>query len=156
MQGFQLVGIDPAPFAALFDLTDAQLRARGAVRRIATESPGFPCRASLEDAQVGEELLLLPYEHHATKSPYRASGPIFIRRGARQQRLAVGEIPSYVSRRPISVRAYDALGMMVDALVCEGSTVRDAIERLFADYEVAYLQLHNAKQGCFSCQVNRA
>jgi hypothetical protein len=156
VQGFQLVGIDPAPFADLFDLTDAQLRARGAVRRFATESPGFPCRVSLEDAKVGEELLLLPYEHHATPSPYRGSGPIFVRRGARQQRLPVGEIPSYVSRRLISVRAYDALGMMVDALVCEGGTVGDAIERFFADNQVAYLQLHNAKQGCFSCQVDRA
>jgi len=156
MQGFQIVGIDPAPFDALFDLTDEQLRARGAVRRTATESPGFPCRVSLEDAQVGEELLLLAHEHHATQSPYRSTGPIFVRRGARQQHLPVGEIPSYVSRRLMSVRAYDALGMMVDATVCEGSTVRDAIERCFADHQVAYLQLHNAKQGCFSCQVNRA
>lgn len=61
-----------------------------------------------------------------------------------------------MSRRLISVRAYDALGMTVDALVCEGSTVRDATERFFADNQVAYLQLHNAKQGYFSCQVNRA
>jgi hypothetical protein len=111
---------------------------------------------SLEDAKVGEELLLLTYEHHATPSPYRGSGPIFVRRGARQQRLPVGEIPNYVSCRLISVRAYDAAGMMVDALVCEGGTVRDAIERFFADNQVAYLQLHNAKQGCFSCQVDRA
>ncbi len=69
--------------------------------------------------------------------------------------MPVGEISSYVSRRLISVRAYDALGMMVDALVCEGGTVR-AIERYFADNQVAYLQLHNAAQGCFSCQVDRA
>jgi hypothetical protein len=111
---------------------------------------------SLEDAKVGEELLLLPYEHHATPSPYRGIGPIFVRRGAQQRRLPVGEIPSYVSRRLISVRAYDALGMMVDAQVWEGCSVRDVIERFFADSEVAYLQLHNAKQGCFSCQVDRA
>ena len=156
MQSFQLVGIDPAPFAALFDLPDEQLRARGAVRRIATESPGFPCRVSLEDAKVGEELLLLPYEHHAAPSPYRSSGPIFIRRGARQPRLPVGELPSYVTRRLISVRAYDALGLMVDASVCEGDKVRHEIGRFFGDGQVAYIQLHNAKQGCFSCQVDRA
>lgn len=156
MQGFQLVGIDPAPFANLFDLTDAQLLARGAMRRVATESPGFPCRVSLEDAEVGEEMLLLHYEHHATPTPYRGNGPIFVRRGARQRRLPVGEVPSYVTRRLISVRGYDARGMMVDAMVSEGCAVRDVIERFFADSQVAYLQLHNAKQGCFSCQVDRA
>jgi len=156
MHPFQLVGIDPAPFEPLFAWSDEQLAAFGAVRRTATESPGFPCRVSLQDAEVGDELLLLPYHHHATASPYRGSGPIFVRRGAAQRRLAPGELPGYVTRRVISLRAYDAQGMMVDATVCEGSVVAAAIERLFSDPEVAYLQLHNAKQGCFSCQVNRA
>ena len=155
MHPFQLVGIDPAPFAPLFELTDEQLRAHGAVRRFATESPGFPCRVSLEDAQLGDELLLLPYEHHPASSPYRSSGPIFVRRGATQRRLAPGEVPPYVTRRLISVRAYDAAGMMVGAAVCDGPRVPGEIERCLDDARVAYLQLHNAKQGCFSCQVDR-
>ena len=156
MHAFQIVGIRHEPFEHLFDLTDEQLAAFGAVRRIATESPGFPCRVSLEDAQVGDELLLLPYEHHRAASPYRSAGPIFVRRGATQQRLPAGHVPGYVTRRLISVRAYDAQGMMVDAAVCEGSAAQAEIERCFGNREVAYLQLHNAKRGCFSCQVNRA
>lgn len=155
MHTFQLVGIDPAPFEALFDLTDEQLAAHGAVRRVATESPGYPCRVSLEDAQPGDELLLLPYEHHPTSSPYRSSGPIFVRRGATQRTLAPGEVPPYVTRRLISVRAYDAAGMMIGAAVRDGPEVRSEIERCLDDPRVAYLQLHNAKQGCFSCHVQR-
>jgi hypothetical protein len=110
----------------------------------------------VEDAQPGEELLLLPYEHHATTSPYRSSGPIFLRRGATQRRLSPGEVPPYVTRRLISLRAYDAAGMLVGASVRDGSEVRGEIEQYFCDPTVAYLQLHNAKQGCFSCQVDRA
>ncbi|MES2959391.1 MAG: DUF1203 domain-containing protein [Pseudomonadota bacterium] len=155
MHAFQIVGIDPGPFERLFNLTDEQLAALGAVRRIATESPGFPCRVSLEDAEVGDELLLLPYEHHTVPSPYRSAGPIFVRRDVTQQRMPAGHIPPYVTRRLISVRAYDAQGMMVDAAVCEGPAVKAEIDRCFDDSRVAYLQLHNAKCGCFSCQVNR-
>ncbi|HRQ65493.1 MAG TPA: DUF1203 domain-containing protein [Xanthomonadaceae bacterium] len=154
--GFQLVGIDHAPFEALFGLSDEQLKACNAERRIATQSPGFPCRVSLEDACEGEELLLLPYLHQPANSPYRASGPIFVRRGARQRRLAPGEVPTYVTQRLISVRAYDAGHMMVAASVCEGSQVAQEIPTQFRNDEVAYIHLHNAKRGCFSCQVLRA
>ena len=156
MPTFQIVGLSHEPFERLFDLTDEQLRAFGAVRRVATESPGFACRVSLEDAVVGEELLLLPYEHLRAASPYRSTGPIFVRRGARQRHLPAGHVPPYVTRRLISVRAYDAQGMMIDAAVCEGGLVAAEIERCFSSGVVAYLQLHNAKQGCFSCQVNPA
>ena len=152
---FQITGLSHEAFAALFEMPDDVLAAHGAVRRIADIHPGFPCRVSLEDAEVGDELLLLAYEHHRADSPYRGAGPIFVRRGATQRRLAPGEIPPYVTRRLISMRAYDGHGMMVDAGVHKGIDLRVEIERLFANHQVAYLQLHNAKPGCFACQVDR-
>lgn len=152
---FQLVGIDHRPFEALFELSDEQLKVHRAQRRIATDSPGFPCRISLEDAQVGEELLLLPYLHQPADSPYRSSGPIFVRRGVRQRRLEPGEVPTYVSSRLMSVRAYDAAHMIVAATVCEGVQTAQEITTQFRNDEVAYIQLHNARRGCFSCQVVR-
>ena len=155
-QSFQLLGIDHEPFEPLFLLSDEQLKEQGAVRRIATESPGYPCRISLEDASVGEELLLLPYVHQPAASPYRASGPIFVRRGAKQCRLGAGEVPSYVTSRLMSVRAYDAAHMIIAAGVCEGTLAAREIEKYFSNDQVAYIHLHNAKQGCFSCQVIRA
>jgi hypothetical protein len=100
--------------------------------------------------------MLLPFAHQPAASPDRASGPIFVRRGARQRTLDIGEVPPYVTRRLMSVRAYDAADMIIDASVCEGSDVRAEIERLFGNEEVAYIHLHNAKRGCFSCRVSRA
>ena len=152
---FQITGLPQDLFAPWFDMSDQALAARGAVRRVADVNPGYPCRVSLEDAAIGDEMLLLPFEHHRADSPYRSAGPIFVRRGAIQQRLAPGELPLVVTRRLISVRAYDAAGMMVDAGVHKGIELQPVIERLFADDKVAYLQLHNAKPGCFSCQVDR-
>ena len=156
MQSFQLVGISPLPFQPLFELPDAELAKLHAKRVVATEKRGFPCRVSLVDAEVGEELLLLPYAHQPAASPYRASGPIFVRKGADQRFLELNEVPEYVSLRLMSLRAYDSAHMIVDADVCEGQSVAPAIERLFSDARVQYIHLHNAKRGCFSCLVRRA
>ena len=156
MHSFQLIGIDPTPFEPLFELSDEQLSHVGAERHVATKNPGFPCRVSLDDAKEGEELLLLPFVHQPAASPYHASGPIFVRRGVKQRILGVGELTEYVTRRLMSVRAYDAAHMIIDASVCEGIDVRGEIERLLGNKLVAYIHLHNARRGCFSCQVNRA
>ena len=153
---FRLAAIGHEQFEALFQLSDDQLAAVGARRVTATESFGFPCRVSLEDARAGEELLLLSWEHQAARSPYRSSGPIYVRRNAQRKVLRTGELPAYVTRRLMSVRAYDADDMMIDASVTEGSRLGEELPRLLGDERVAYIHLHNAKPGCFSCRVDRA
>ena len=155
MSSFRISGLPHAEFAKLFDLSNGQLQTLGAMRRVADERAGFPCRVSLEDAAIGDELLLLPYTHHPVASPYRASGPIFVRRHAMQRKMEADELPPYVTRRLISVRAYDQQHMMVAASVCDGTDVAQQIQRDFDDPAVSYLHLHNAKQGCFSCSVSR-
>ena len=155
MTSFQLVGLDPAAFAPLWSLPADRLAEIGAMRLTADASPGFPCRIGLVDADAGDELMLLPYEHQPAATPYRASGPIFVRRGARRAALAPGELTPYVTSRLMSVRGYDAQHMIVDAGVCEGSALRAEIERQLAEPSVAYLHLHNARRGCFACHVDR-
>jgi hypothetical protein len=156
MSSFRLVGLGAETFEPFFAMPDAELAALGARRVVADAPTGFPCRVSLADADAGDELLLLPFEHLSTGSPYRASGAVYVRRGVTRATLAPGQVPPYVTRRVMSVRAYDADDMMVDADVCEGVEAGTVIERLMADPAVAYIHLHNAKRGCFSCRVERA
>ena len=118
--------------------------------------PGFPCRVSLEDAEIGEQVILLPFIHHDADSPYRASGPIFVREKAKEANLAVGEIPELVSTRTLSVRAYDKNSMMQDGSVVPGSEIKAHIEKLFGNPNIEYLHMHNAGAGCYSCKVERA
>jgi hypothetical protein len=153
---FRIVGLPLQDFTSLFSLNETELARKGAQRVIADAKPGFPCRVSLADAEPGERLLLLPFTHHAVDSPYRASGPIFVREGAREASLAPGEIPEVVSSRVMSVRAYDENGMMLGAKVTEGQHARTQIEEFFSDPRISYLHLHNAGAGCYSCRVERA
>lgn len=156
MSGFQLVGLEHTQFDALFEKSEGELRSQGIVRRVATAQPGYPCRISLEDAAIGEEVLLLPHWHHRVDSPYRALGPIYIRRDVTQAVLSPGVVPAYVASRLMSLRAYDRDHMMVAADVCAGTGVSDHLIDMFGDPVVSYIHLHNAKQGCFSCAAARA
>jgi hypothetical protein len=152
---FQIVGLPMAKFAPWFSLNETELEQKGARRLIVDAKPGFPCRVSLADAELGERVILLPFTHQPVDSPYRASGLIFVRETAKEAALAPGEIPEAVCSRLMSVRAYDDEGMMVNAAVTAGSELEPHIAKLFANPRVSYLHLHNAGAGCYSCRVER-
>jgi len=151
-----MIALSSEQFAGLFRRSDAELAAMGARRVVVDEKPGYPCRVSLVDAEVGETVLLVPFTHHDVSSPYRASGPIFVRSGARTASLAADEIPAMLRHRLLSIRGYDAAAMMVSAEVVKGSDLEGAIRRLFANDSVSYLHIHNAGPGCYNCRVVRA
>ena len=152
---FRVEGLDVSRFEPLFALGEAELEARGMRRLIADARPGFPCRVSLEDAAPGERVLLLAYEHQPAHSPFRASGPIFVREMAHRSFDAVDRLPPVFATRLLSLRAYDAAGMMVDADVVEGRDAAVTIARLFARADTEYLHAHYAKRGCYACLVER-
>ncbi len=107
-------------FISFFKLSDEELRKLSALWIVADKKPGLPCRVSLADAEVGERVLAIPFTHHDVQSPYRASGPVFVREFAKTANLAVNEIPAMLRHRLLSVRAYDSDNMMVDAQVIQG------------------------------------
>lgn len=153
---FRLVALPFERFADLFEQSDVELASAGARRMIVDEKPGFPCRVSLADAEIGETVVLVPFTHHDVQSPYRASGPIFIRSGVTMASPAPGEIPTMFRHRLLSLRAYDRDAMMLSAEVVNGSELEATIGGLFGDERVSYLHIHNARPGCFDCSVVRA
>uniref|UniRef100_UPI0035CAAFE4 DUF1203 domain-containing protein n=1 Tax=uncultured Sphingomonas sp. TaxID=158754 RepID=UPI0035CAAFE4 len=156
MTGFTISGIDPAPFVALYGLTDAALAEHGAQRMTVDAKPGFPCRISLEDAEPGDTVLLISHEHLPVDTPYRSRHAIFVREGARAGAVHVDAVPEQLTIRLLSVRAFDAEGMMTDADVIDGAALPSLIARFFADPHVAYLHAHNAKRGCFAARIDRS
>ena len=149
---FRICGLAAEPFADLFTLSDEELKARGAVRKIADAN--YPCRISLTDANPGDEVLLVNYEHHPVGSPYRMRFAIFVRPGE-QQFDAVDQIPQQLRSRTLAVRAFDADAMMVGHELIDGQQIEHTIERLFANPAAAYLHVHFASPGCYAARVER-
>jgi hypothetical protein len=153
---YRIRGIDPAPFRHLYGQSDQTLARHGALRVVVEVTPGAPCRVELADAAPGDAVLLVNYEHLPVDTPYRSRHAIFVRDGATEPAEFVDAVPPVLACRLLSVRAFDAAGMMTDADVLDGQELDGRITRFFADPQVAYLHVHNAKRGCFAARVDRA
>jgi len=153
---FRITGLDPAPFRELYGLPEAELARHGARRMMADTKPGFPDRVELRDAEPGESVLLVNFTHLAVDTPYRSSHAIFVREGAKHEVSLIDEIPDCIRSRLISLRAFDASGMMTDADVVEGKVLEPLIEKFLADPAVSFLHAHYARRGCYAARIERA
>lgn len=154
---FVVSGLPVEDFRPLFGLSEAELAERGIVRMTADAPHGFPCRLSLRDVAPGETLLLLNYEHQPADTPYRARHAIFVGERATETARYVDEVPPSLAVRPhISLRAFDAAGMMLDGQVAPGTELAPAIERMMAGEGVAYLHAHYAGRGCYAARIDPA
>ncbi|MFV0322745.1 MAG: DUF1203 domain-containing protein [Alphaproteobacteria bacterium] len=140
----------------LFDCSDDELENIGAKRIIVDAYPGYPCRVSLKDAQIGEEVVAFSYCHHDVFSPYNAQGPIFVRKNIEKANLPINTLPKMIGHRLLSVRGYNAIGLMIEADVIEGTQLAETIQGFFNNNEVDYIHIHNAKPGCYNFAVIRA
>ena len=153
---FRIKGLSPEPFRHLFGLSEGELARHGVVRYLVDKKPGYPDRIEMRDAEPGETVLLLNHVCQSADTPYHASHAIFVREGAEQPYDRLNEIPEVMRARLLSLRGYDARGMMLDADVVEGQNLEPIIERLFANPDIAYIHVHNAKRGCYSGCIDRA
>lgn len=106
----RITGPPAEPFADLLSLSREELARRHAVRVIAEAPSSYPCRVSLTDAEPGDELLLVHYDHHAVASPYRSGFAIYVGEGeetcGRHQRGSGAAPPAHaVGARPTTATA---------------------------------------------------
>jgi Protein of unknown function (DUF1203) len=119
------------------------------VRRVA--EGGEPCRRCLRRAQAGEPLLLLGYDPFLVRSPYAGSGPVFVHEACRESGAAADQVRGSV----LSVRAYDADAMLLDAEVMPGEALGDRAAEML-DGDAAFLHVHFAGPGCFAFRIDPA
>jgi hypothetical protein len=152
---FRISGLSPANFSHLFGLSDDDLAKHNAIRMQVTSKPGFPDRIELRDLEIGETALLVNHTHQPADTPYRASHAVFVREFAHQAFDEQDVVPEVMRIRTLSICAFDASGMMLDADLTEGAQTEDLIHRMFANAAVEYLHIHYAKPGCFAAMVQR-
>jgi len=155
MSSYRVKGLDPAPFKPLFGLSDEELSKRGIVRMTVT-SPTFPCRVSLTDRELGETVLLLNHISHDVANPYRASHAIFVTEGEDEAADYVDQVPPVFEKRVLSLRGFDADGMMAEALLTQPGEADAGIRKLFANPDIVSIHAHNATRGCFAAKIERA
>lgn len=152
---FKIKALNHLEFESFFELSDTELEKQGIKRMVVSDKPGFPCRVSLEDAEIGEEVILVSHEFHKTNSPYQSKGPVFIRKGIKTKELGNNEIPLMLNHRLLSFRGYNKDGYMIEAATEKGINTRKEIERIFENSDVKYIHIHNSSPGCFNCEVRR-
>ena len=148
-----ITGLDPAPFEALYGLSEAALAERGVIAKIADSKPGFPCRITLEDAEPGERVLLLNHESHSAATPFRSAYAIYIREGARTPARFRDRLPPVFADRPIALRIFNAQGYLIGADLGAGDTLEPKIRQALARPNTAYIHSHNAMHGCFAAEI---
>jgi len=152
---YRITGLDPAPYKPLFGLTDTELANRGAVRMTVTEKPSFPCRVSLTDREIGETVLLVNHVSHDVANPYRASHAIFVTESEDAAGEYVDEVPPVFGPRVLSLRGFDADGMMAAATLTQQGEADAGIRSLFDNPAIETIHAHNATRGCFAAKIER-
>lgn len=155
VMNYSIKGLDPAVFAFLVGADEDWLASHHAVRMTVTETPGFPCRVTLDDARPGETVLLVNHVSHEGGNPYRASHAIFVSEGAKEAASFVNLVPPALDRRILSLRAFDGAGMMSDAVLAKPGEADAAIRAILADPQVDHVDAHNATRGCFAARIER-
>jgi hypothetical protein len=142
----------PAP------LPDVDELAPALVRRVVADAPhAYPCRRCLRDAEVGDELVLFPYDPFLGDSPYRQAGPIFVHaRECTPDPADLANAPEQLRRRQLSLRGFDLRHQQVATAVVEGAETDAAVTALLDDPAVEYVHVHNAAPGCFAVRVERS
>lgn len=151
---YRATGITLNPFKPYFNLSNEELKKRG-MRRYVADDDGYPCRVSLVNAPLGENILLVNFDHQPAHSPYKSGGPIFVRETDMEPAEFINELPEVAKGRMLSVRAYDDEDLICDADIVIGDELEGLIERFFGDEQVSYLHVHNAKRGCYAFRVDR-
>lgn len=152
---YRITGLDPAPYKPLFQMSDEELAAHGVKRMTVDQKPGFPCRTSLTDCDVGDSVLLVNHVSHDVGNPYRASHAIFVAEGTLDAAEYVDAVPPVFAARVLSLRGFDDAGMMVDAVLVQSGDADVAIRRMFENAEIEMIHAHNATRGCFSAKIER-
>ncbi len=152
---YRIEGLPEAEFEALSKLSDIELAERGARRVIADADRGYPCRVTLEDARLGDSLILFSYTSHDVRTPYHTTYAIYVREGADTPPPFIDRTPPVFEGRTLSLRGFAADGYIVEARLAQPGEADAAIRALFADPAIAYIHAHNAAYGCFAARIDR-
>ncbi|WP_170378806.1 DUF1203 domain-containing protein [Ruegeria atlantica] len=117
----------------------------------------YPCRHCLKESGSSSGALLFSYQPILPKGVYAQPTAVFICNDDCKKPDEESEVPEIVYNRFVALRTFRENGMMdygVNTL-CDGSDVAKAMDSIFENDEVAFVNIHTALAGCLLCTVRR-
>ena len=121
-----------------------------------TAGDAAPCRHCLKTFIAGKDRrILFTYDRFAGVESLPQPGPVYIHADA-CERYEGTEFPEELRNSPRTLEAYAQGRKLVGAEYIADGKYEDAIEKLFANPEAAYIQVNSTTAGCFTFRIDRA
>jgi hypothetical protein len=117
---------------------------------------GGPCRACLRRFRPGDRAILFSYRPNPADHPYDEIGPVFIHADACESYAEGGKFPAELASFRLTLRCYDRAARMVHAELLDQRDPQKALQAVFANPDIAYVNVRNAAWGCYIARVERA
>jgi hypothetical protein len=148
-------GLNSSDFAHLYGKDDEYLAQYNARRVLASQASALPDRIGLKDVPPGAYAILLNHTYQPAKSPYQGKHAIFIHEGCMQSGIFYNEIPEYLAKRQLSLRAFNLEHCIIAAELATGDEVEQTVLDLLQRPETVYIHAHSARFGCYLAAINR-
>jgi hypothetical protein len=121
---------------------------------IATDAA--PCRHCLKTFAAGKDRrILFTYDRFAGIESLPQPGPVYIHADDCERYNGDGGFPEELRNSPRTLEAYaHGRNLIASEYIADGK-YEDAIEKLFANPEAAYIQVNSTTAGCFTFRIER-
>ena len=115
-----------------------------------------PCRHCLRTIAPKDRRILFTYDRFTGKESLPQPGPVYIHADGCQRYPENGGFPEELRGSPRTVEAYVRGRKLKGQEYVADGRFEPAIETLFADRDVDYLQVNSTTAGCFTFRIERA
>jgi hypothetical protein len=116
-----------------------------------------PCRHCLRAIAAGvDRRILFTYDRFAGVESLPQPGPVYIHEKSCPRYAADAGFPEELRGSPRTLEAYARGRRLVAQEIVADGRFEPAIEKLFANREVEYVQVNSTTAGCFTFRIERA
>lgn len=114
-----------------------------------------PCRHCLRLIPKNAHRILFTYDRFAGKESLPQPGPVYIHAKDCPRYPEIGHFPDELRASPRTLEAYGHGRKPLGQTYVTDGRFEPAIQALFANPEVDYLQVHSTTAGCFTFRIER-
>jgi hypothetical protein len=116
-----------------------------------------PCRHCLKTFLAGtDRRILFTYDRFAGIESLPQPGPVYIHADNCERYEGDGGFPEELRNSPRTLEAYARGRKLIGTEYVADGKYEDAVEKLFANPEAAYIQVNSTTAGCFTFRIERS